>query len=69
MAQNTQDLTWYKSTLSGANNDNCVEVANLPSGGRAVRDSKNPNGPTLSFSPDRWRAFIGGVKNGEFGQR
>ncbi|MET8049105.1 MULTISPECIES: DUF397 domain-containing protein [unclassified Streptosporangium] len=69
MDQSTQNLTWYKSTLSGANTDNCVEVANLSSGGRAVRDSKDPSGPTLSFASGEWRAFISGVKSGEFDQR
>ncbi|MFI6456535.1 DUF397 domain-containing protein [Streptosporangium amethystogenes] len=69
MDQSTQNLTWHKSTLSGTNNDNCVEVANLPNGGRAVRDSKNPNGPTLNFASGEWHAFISGVKNGEFDQR
>lgn len=61
------NLTWRKSTLSGTNNDDCVEVANLPGGGRAVRDSKNPDGPMLRFTSNEWQAFIGGVKDGEFG--
>ncbi|MER6175560.1 DUF397 domain-containing protein [Streptosporangium sp. NPDC001681] len=65
---NLHHLKWRKSTLSGTNNDNCVEVANLPSGGRAVRDSKDPNGPMLSFTFDEWHGFIGGVRNGEFDQ-
>ncbi|MFF5209499.1 DUF397 domain-containing protein [Streptosporangium sp. NPDC000396] len=56
---------WRKSSQSGSGN-NCVEVAdNLP-GIVAVRDSKDPQGPALIFPPDGWRAFIGGVKNGEF---
>lgn len=69
MNQSAQNLTWYKSSLSGANTDNCVEVANLSGGGRTVRDSKNPNGSMLNFSSDGWRAFIGGVRSGEFHQR
>ncbi|GAA0847549.1 DUF397 domain-containing protein [Streptosporangium amethystogenes subsp. fukuiense] len=68
MGQSTQNLTWHKSTLSGANTDNCVEVANLPSGGQAIRDSKDPNGPTLNFTHAEWRAFITNVKNGNFDQ-
>ncbi|MEV4379057.1 DUF397 domain-containing protein [Streptosporangium sp. NPDC049644] len=67
MNQSAQNLTWYKSTLSGANTDNCVEVANLTGGGRAVRDSKNPNGPTLNFAPHAWRTFITSIKNNELG--
>ncbi|MER6829779.1 DUF397 domain-containing protein [Streptosporangium sp. NPDC000563] len=69
MDKSLSNLTWRKSTLSGTNNDNCVEVANLPGGNRAVRDSKNPNGPVLKFAFDEWHAFIGGVKKGRFDQR
>ncbi|WP_245647176.1 DUF397 domain-containing protein [Microtetraspora niveoalba] len=57
---------WKKSSRSGSSGGNCVEVAsNLP-GVIAVRDSKNPDGPKLLFTPAEWRAFIGGVKDGEF---
>jgi len=31
-----------------------------------VRDTKDEKNPTLSFTHDEWRAFIKGVKNGEF---
>ncbi|MCA9359003.1 DUF397 domain-containing protein [Candidatus Kaiserbacteria bacterium] len=31
-----------------------------------IRDTKSPNGPTISYSKDEWSAFIKGVKNGEF---
>ncbi|WP_030917630.1 DUF397 domain-containing protein [Streptosporangium amethystogenes] len=56
--------TFRKSTLSGPNND-CVEVAtNLP-GLIAVRDSKNPSGPALTFSPTVWSNFLTGIRNGE----
>lgn len=58
---------WRKSSLSGDNGAQCVEVAaNLP-GVVAVRDSKDPQGPKLLFTPAQWRAFVGGVKSGEFG--
>ncbi|WP_433362327.1 DUF397 domain-containing protein [Streptosporangium sp. CA-115845] len=59
-------LTWRKSSLSGSG-DNCVEVAALPEGGQAVRDSKNPGGPVLKFTSGEWSAFVSGVRNGEFG--
>ena len=56
---------WRKSTRSGSSG-NCVEVAdNLP-GVVAVRDSKDKTGPVLTFTPDEWQAFVGGVKDGEF---
>jgi hypothetical protein len=58
-------LQWVKSSLSFANGD-CVEVARLPDGRVAVRDSKDPAGPVLRFTPAEWAAFLGGVQNGEF---
>jgi hypothetical protein len=59
------DLTWRKSSFSGAS-DNCVEVAELSDGGRAVRDSKNPSAGMLRFTPGEWNAFIAGARVGEF---
>ena len=56
---------WTKSTLSFSNG-NCVEVASLPAGEIGVRDSKDPEGPVLRFTPDEWQAFLGGARNGEF---
>jgi hypothetical protein len=56
---------WIKSSLSFSNG-NCVEVASLPGGGIGVRDSKDAEGPVLRFTPDEWRAFLGGAQNGEF---
>ena len=57
--------SWTKSSLSFANG-NCVEVANLPGGHVGVRDSKDGAGLVLRFTPGEWRAFLGGVRNGEF---
>lgn len=58
------DLTgalWRKSTRSSSNGGDCVEVAdNLP-GVVAVRDSKDPSGPALTFAPATWIAFVGQV--------
>ncbi|WP_433534157.1 DUF397 domain-containing protein [Micromonospora sp. CA-249363] len=49
---------WRKSTKSGTNGGNCVEVSdNLP-GVVGVRDSKDQAGPALVFSPTAWRAFV-----------
>jgi hypothetical protein len=44
----------------------CVEVLDLPDGGRKVRDSKDPSGPVLRFTPAEWEAFRRGVLAGEF---
>jgi hypothetical protein len=57
---------WRKSSRSGDNGGQCVEVAtNLPNV-IAVRDSKDPHGPSLLFTPAQWRSFVGGVKVGDF---
>jgi Domain of unknown function (DUF397) len=60
------DLAWVKSSLSFSNG-NCVEVAPLPAGeGVAVRNSRQPAGPVLFFTPAEWDAFVGGAHKGEF---
>jgi hypothetical protein len=59
------DSYWIKSSLSFSNG-NCVEVASLSHGEIGVRDSKDPKGPVLRFTPDEWHAFLGGARNGEF---
>jgi hypothetical protein len=60
----TDRLTWVKSSYSGGSGGNCVEVAALPDGGRAVRDSKDADGPVLVFASSQWEAFLCGVKEG-----
>lgn len=60
-------LRWRKSSYSNGNGGNCVEVADLPDGGRAVRDSKDRSGPPLVFTAAEWAAFLAGVRAGEFG--
>jgi hypothetical protein len=55
------DLTgaiWRKSTHSSGNQGNCVEVADNLSDVVGVRDSKDPHGPALVFSPTTWRSFV-----------
>jgi hypothetical protein len=51
---------WRKSSYSGENGGPGVEVASLERV-ITVRDSKNPGGPVLTFSPHIWRAFMDGV--------
>ncbi|MEV0352940.1 DUF397 domain-containing protein [Nonomuraea sp. NPDC050680] len=59
---NLTDAQWFKSSHSGGNGGDCVEVAtNLP-GIVAVRDSKDPSGPALVFAPEVWADFIARVK-------
>ena len=57
---------WRKSSYSGSNGGACVEVAALPDGTMALRDSKDPVGPKLAFTADEWAAFTASVKAGEF---
>lgn len=66
-------LNWRKSSYTGANGGDCVEVAALdaapdfkPDAVLAVRDSKNPDRALLYFNPREWDAFLKGVKDGEF---
>jgi hypothetical protein len=67
MGHNIDNLIWRKSSYSGSNGGNCVEVAdNLPAA-VAVRDSKDPDGTVLAFTPDEWRAFTVAINGGEFG--
>jgi hypothetical protein len=64
----THDLTgacWRKSSYSGNNGGNCVEVAALP-GAVAVRDSKDPDGGMLVLSSQEWRAFLAAARAGKF---
>lgn len=58
------DAIWRKSSLSGQDG-NCFEVAtNLP-GLVAVRDSKDPQGGTLTFTPGVWADFLAGIRAGD----
>jgi hypothetical protein len=66
MAMNFRDAKWRKSSRSNGNGGaNCVEVAVA---GReiGVRDSKDPTGPILEFTPVDWESFVDGAKLGRF---
>lgn len=67
---NSADLVgacWRKSLRSNGEGGSCVEVAFLPDGRVALRDSKDAgHGPALVFTPAEWDAFAGGVADGEF---
>jgi hypothetical protein len=54
-----------KSTFSGSSNPACVEVGFVTSE-VLMRDSKDPRGPVLRFTVEEWKAFVAGVKAGEF---
>jgi hypothetical protein len=55
------ELTWRKSSFSGSNGGDCVEVAQSPVM-FGIRDSKNTDGPTLALSAGSGRSFLAAVK-------
>jgi uncharacterized protein DUF397 len=57
-------LAWRKAQRS-VGNGACVELAPFE-GMVAMRDSKDPEGPVLIYTPDEWHAFLHGAKAGEF---
>ena len=57
-------LVWRKAQVSN-NNGGCVEIASTV-GKIALRDSKDPRGPMLVYTPVEWNAFLDGAKKGEF---
>ncbi|MQY13878.1 hypothetical protein SRB5_40340 [Streptomyces sp. RB5] len=58
--------SWRKSSYSGSENQNCVEISEEYPGAIPVRDSKDPHGPALMFRADGWSSFIEAIKRGEF---
>ncbi|MFI5758439.1 DUF397 domain-containing protein [Streptomyces sp. NPDC051569] len=56
---------WRKASASAGEN-NCVEVAQLPHGGKAVRDSKRPGAGALRYTATAWAAFSAGLVSGDF---
>jgi hypothetical protein len=66
MSVHLDDVVWWKSSRSNGNGgNNCVEVAVVGTA-IAVRDSKNPGGPVLCFTPMAWESFVDGAKHGGF---
>lgn len=55
------ELHWVKSSYSTATSGNCVEIAALPDGDRAVRDSKDPDGTVLVITARQWRELAGNL--------
>lgn len=56
---------WRKSSRCDNSGPNCVEVAKHD-GTVAVRNSTDPAGPAVLFTPAEMSAFVAGVKDGEF---
>ncbi|HUB38112.1 MAG TPA: DUF397 domain-containing protein [Streptosporangiaceae bacterium] len=57
-------LAWLKAQ-SSAGNGQCIEIASA-AGKIAIRDSKDPDGAILVYTPGEFRAFLDGARNGEF---
>lgn len=53
-------LVWFTSSYSDDQGGNCVEVATTENAVH-VRDSKDPGGPVLTFTPAAWAAFVAAV--------
>lgn len=58
-------VTWRKSRHSNPSG-NCVEIAELPDGTVAIRNSRHPSGPALVCAPADFSAFLAGARDGEF---
>ncbi|MGV9702751.1 DUF397 domain-containing protein [Streptomyces sp. NPDC003483] len=55
---NTTELAWFKSSFSGSQGDDCVEVA-LTDQAVCVRDSKDAMRPHLTVGREEWTRFVG----------
>nr|WP_169813163.1 DUF397 domain-containing protein [Nocardia jejuensis] len=65
MNADLENAVWLRSSVGGGAGP-AIEVAKLENGCKAVRDSRNPLGGVLIFTPGEWAAFLSGVEGGEF---
>ena len=61
----TEEPRWRKSSFSGPNGGNCVEMAETADG-VLVRNSRNPNSGSVAFTRSELAAWIAGCKAGEY---
>lgn len=66
---NVSGAAWRKSSYSGNNGGDCVEVAGMMNGTVAVRDSKDPSGPALALTAAAWAEFTARTKHSGPGLR
>ncbi len=63
MQTGPSETQWRKSSYSGPNGGDCVEVGeNGTVGAVPVRDSKNPAGPVVTVGTDAWQSFVDGLR-------
>ena len=65
MPASALSVTWTKSRRSNPNGE-CVEMARLPGGEVAVRNSRDPGGKALIFTAGEVAAFLRGIRDGQF---
>jgi hypothetical protein len=65
-ASQLRGVRWQKSRFSGNGNNNCVEMARLPDGEVAMRNSRDPDGPALVYTRAEVEALILGAQHGDF---
>jgi len=65
---NKDRCIWVKSSYSGSQGGNCVEVAVGAQGQVLVRDTKNREGEILAFTAELWRDFASQLKAGRYGR-
>ncbi|MGA5132887.1 DUF397 domain-containing protein [Streptomyces olivoreticuli] len=61
------DVIWRKSSYSGPNGGDCLEIADNIPNALPIRDSKNPDGPALLVTPAAWTSFLTGIKSASLG--
>lgn len=64
-ASSLPDAFWRKSSHSGNNGGDCLEVVDGLPNAIPVRDSKNPTGPALIVTPAAWSSFVSAIQRGE----
>jgi len=67
-AAELQGARWLKARRSNSQG-NCVEIAELPGGRVAMRNSRHPDGPALIYTRPEIKALILGAKDGDFDHR
>ncbi|MFE6163290.1 DUF397 domain-containing protein [Streptomyces sp. NPDC056486] len=60
---NPEIVTEFRKSSHSDQQGDCLEIAHTKTGGLAIRDSKTPVGPTLTFPQEAWNGFVTGIKS------